>query len=87
MQNSHQAWKAHQIPRETVPARKREIFGYRYIYIRNYHFDQLSEQVLYTQCTHTPGYRLQAREISTKLPMTEDEKFQNGGISRLQYQC
>ena len=39
MQNSHQAWKHTNFPRETVPARKREIFGYRYIYIRNYHFD------------------------------------------------
>ena len=46
------------LPREPVPARKREIHGYRYIYIRKYHFDQLSEQVLHTQCTHTPGYRL-----------------------------
>ena len=74
-------------PRETVPARKRETFGYRYIYIRNYHFDQLSEQVLSTQHTHTSGYRLQARESSSELPMTEDGKFHHGGISILQYQC
>ena len=72
---------------KTVPARKREIYGYRYIYIRNHYFDQLSEQVLYTQCTHTSGYRLQARESSSELPMTEDGKFQHGGISKLQCQC
>ena len=49
---------------EPVPTRKRKIHignqteairRYRYIYIRN---DQLSEQVLCTQCTHTSGYRL-----------------------------
>ena len=74
-------------PRETVPARKREIYGYRYIYIRDHHFDQLSEQVPYTQCTHTSGYRLQARESSSELPMTRDGKFQHGGISKLQCQC
>ena len=84
MQNSHQTWKNTNFPRETVPARKREIFGYRYIYIRNHHFDQLSEQALYTQRTHTPGYRLQARESLSELPMTEDGKFQHGGISTLQ---
>ena len=79
--------KHNNFPRETVPARKREIHGYRYIYIRDHHFDQVSEQVLYTQHTHTSGYRLQARESSTELPMTEDEKFQHGGIPILQYQC
>ena len=66
---------------------KVEIHGYRYIYIRNHHFDQLSEQVLYTQRTHTSGYRLQARESSSELPMTEDGKFQHGCISKLQCQC
>ena len=74
-------------PRKTVPAKKREICGYRYIYIRDHDSDQLSEQVFCTQCTHTSGYRLQAREISSELPMTEDGKFQHGGISTLQCQC
>ena len=55
-------------PRETIPARKREIHRYRYIYIRN---DQLSEQVLCTQCTH----------ISEELPPTEYGNFQHEGTS------
>ena len=83
-------------PREPVPARKGEIHiedqneaicGYRYIYIRNHHSDQLSEQVLCTQHTHTSGYRLKARESPSEFPMTEDGKFQYGGISTLQHQC
>ena len=56
-------------------------------FIRNHHFDQLSEQVLCTQCTHTSGYRLQARESSSELPVTEDGRFQHEGISTLQCQC
>ena len=87
MQNSHQACKILQISRETVPARKREICGYRYIHIRDHHFDQLSEQGLHNQRTHTSGYRLQARESSSELPMIEDGKFQHRGISKLQCQC
>ena len=80
-------------PSEPVPARKEihvgnqteAIRGYRYIYIRN---DQLSEQVLCTQCTHTSGYRLQAREGSSgELPMTEDGNFQYEGTSILQHHC
>ena len=69
------------LPREPVPARKRGIHGYRYIYIREHY----SEQVPYTQHTHTSGYR--ARESSTELPATEDGKFQHGGTSMLQLQC
>ena len=64
-------------PREPVPARKREEYGYRYIYIREHY----SEQVPYAQHTHTP------RESSTELPTTEDRKFQHGGTSILQSQC
>ena len=54
MQNFHQAWKAYQFSQGTIPARKREICGYRYIYIRN---DQFSEQVLsaLTHQTTEPG--------------------------------
>ena len=68
-------------PREPVPARKREKYGHRYIYIREHY----SEQVPCTQHTHTSGYR--ARESSTELPTTEDGKFQHGGTSILQLQC
>ena len=50
-------------------------------------FEQLSEQVLYTQCTHTPGYRLQAKESSSELPMTKDGKFQHEGIPIPQCEC
>ena len=74
-------------PRETVPVRKREIHGHRYIHIRDHHFDQLSEQVPCTQHTHTSGYRLQAKESSSGLPTTEDGKFQHEGISTLQCEC
>ena len=59
------------LPRESVPARKRGIYGYRYIHIREHY----SEQVPCTQHTHTPGYR--ARESSTELPATEDGNFQH----------
>ena len=69
------------LPREPVPARKRENYGYRYIYIREHY----SEQVPCTQHTHTSGYR--ARESSTELPTPEDGKFQHGGTSMLQLQC
>ena len=68
-------------PREPVPARKREKYGYRYIYIREHY----SEQVPCTQHTYTSGYR--ARKSSTKLPTTEDGKFRHGGTSMLQLQC
>ena len=83
MQNSHQAWKIHSFPREPIPARKREKYGYRHIYIREHY----SEQVPCTQHTHTSGYRFRARESSTELPTTEDGKFQHGGTSMLQLQC
>ena len=65
------------IPREPVPARKREKHGYRYIYNREHY----SEQAPCTQRTHT------SRKSSTELPATEDGKFQHGGTSRLQLQC
>ena len=61
------------LPREPIPAKKRGIYGYRYIHIREHY----SEQVSCTQHTHTSGYR--ARESSTELPATEDGKFQHGG--------
>ena len=64
--------------------RKREICGYRYIYIRDHHSDQLSEQVLCTQCTHTSDYR--ARESSSG-ELQEDGSFQHEGTSILQCQC
>ena len=75
---------------------KKEICGYRYIHIRDHHLDQFSEQVLHTQCSHTPGYRLQVRKSSSELPTTEDGKFflrtedgkfQHRDISTLQCQC
>ena len=52
---------------------------------------QQSEQVLCTQhtsCstpqfTHTSGYRLQAREGSSELQLTEDGNFQHEGTSIL----
>ena len=55
--------------------------------MRDHHFDQISEQVLCPQCTHTPGDRLQARESSSELPATEEGKFQHEGISTPQCQC
>ena len=87
MQNLTSHGKHTNFPRETVPARKREIYGYRYIQIRDHHFDQLSEQVPCTQHTHTSGYRLQAKESSSELPTTEDGKFQHEDISTLQHEC
>ena len=86
MQNSHQAWKTHQISQGNSSFKEKRICGYRYIHIRDHQFDQLSEQVLHTQCTHTSGYRLQARESPPEFPTPEDGKFQHGGISKLQCQ-
>ena len=62
------------IPRETIPARKRENHGYGYIYIRNHHSD-LSEQVLCTQHTYISG------------ELQEDANLQHEGTSILQCQC